>query len=244
MENDKKVVAIIPARMASSRLPGKPLIDIGGKPLLWHTYMAAKACKSIWKVLVTSPDKSVNQYCESNGLTWFPSTPDCPTGTHRCAEVASLMDKKLGADYIVVNWQVDEPMVEPEWVDELVAACLENSLMDICTLVAPANPELYADRDTVKVAVSERSLCMWFSRVPMAGSEVHCGIYAYTSTVLSNLGKLRSTRLSTAESLEQLAWLEAGWYVKAVRIPRLPLSVNSPGDPERLAATMEEKAHD
>lgn len=243
MENEKKVVAIIPARMASTRLPGKPMIEIKGKPLLWHTYMAAKACKSIWKVLVTSPDKSINQWCEDNGLAWFPSTPRCPTGTHRCAEVASLMDKKLGDDYVVVNWQVDEPMVEPEWVDLLVESYAADRTSDVGTLVAPANPELYADRDTVKVAVSYYSQCMWFSRAPMAGADVHCGVYVYSYDVLRKLGRLQGTKLSESESLEQLAWIENAFWIDAIRIPRLPLSVNSPRDLERLAASMEEKAH-
>ncbi len=226
-----RTLIVIPARMASKRFPGKPMAMVCGKPLVHRTYLRAeKAGANL--VVMTTPDDEIEQYCYNNGLTCIASPLDCLTGTHRCSEVANRED---GYD-VVVNWQVDEPLVEPIWVDRLVAEARDRWM--ICTLIAPIGNNQWQDENVVKVSVSN-DYCHWFSRGHLRGALGHIGVYAYPRETLLELGRLKSTALSQAEGLEQLVWLENHFPIRAVQVGRLPLSINVPKDLDKLQLLLE-----
>ena len=228
MTTGKRII-IIPARLASHRFPGKPMAEVKpGVPLVRAVYDRAKQTAAD-HVIVATPDREVAQYCKDNGMVWRPTRPDHPTGTHRCAEV--LRQFKEGVEVsTVVNWQCDEPMVPVDVVNKLLT-----SEPTITTLVGEDEWGLDSDPNVVKVVVSHISgRCHWFSRAPMAGAFCHCGVYAFDPCILEDLGRLKPTRYSMAESLEQLAWIEHGYVINGQMMGDLPFSVDTPADLEKL----------
>ncbi len=237
-----KTAVIIPCRMGSTRLPGKPMKVIGGLPLVHWTYNQAKRAIADY-VIVTSPDREVGQYCRDNGLTWFPTSNDPSTGTHRCAELLEHFRPGNGIDRIVC-WQVDEPLVSPLDVNKLLIRIPINSTHHhIHTLVSMPTKDIKEyDYNTIKAAVSKNGRAHWFSRAPMKGSLLHCGIYAYRLETLMELGRKTPTMLSNAESLEQLAWIENDFEVWTVSIGNfLPLSINIEKDLIKFQKLVEEE---
>ncbi len=223
-----RCVAIIPARMASRRLPGKPLMEVGGKALVHWTYDRATGCEEIENVIVATPDREIGRYCQEHGLFWRPTRDDHPTGTHRCAEVIRQMKRNADNVDVVVNWQVDEPLVPAKWVHNLVFRLRTLEATGIATITTKweerNTPE---DENMVKAAVTEGGKALWFSRAPMRGARPHVGVYAFRREVLEELEKLSPTKLGEAESLEQLAWLEHGYEIRTIQIPDLCLSINT-----------------
>jgi 3-deoxy-manno-octulosonate cytidylyltransferase (CMP-KDO synthetase) len=199
-----KTVVIIPARMASKRLPGKPLLEAGGKALVRHTWEAARKTKAA-HIVVATPDREIAKYCDTKGMIWAPTREDHPTGTHRCAEVAERFKPDANVE-IVVNWQVDEPLVNPESVNELIHKIEVHST--IATLIGPLDL-MKDDPNTIKAAVSEHGRALWFSRANLLGAHAHIGVYAFEMASLRRISALSPTYLSQQESLEQLIWLEA-----------------------------------
>ncbi len=233
-----KNIIIIPARMASERLPGKPMLMAGGKPLVHWTHDRAKKTKAD-HVIVTSPDREVARYCRENGLTFWPSSEDCQTGTHRCADVLRYLRRGQPKIDCVVNWQVDEPLADPEAVDRMIHLfgdrARARAMPEVATLVTNMPDDLeaeladprYVDGDVIKAAVGGAGDAYWFSRAPMLGACLHCGVYAFPPDVLEYIGHLQPTRLSQRESLEQLTWIEEALEIQTVRIGNLPPSINT-----------------
>jgi len=217
-------VIVIPARLQSSRLPRKPLLIAGGRALLHHTYEAARKTRAN-KIIVAAADKEIYNYCKDHNLCCWNTDPEHPTGTHRCVEI--LRELNASATYqrridVVVNWQCDEPLVNPKYVDRLVDF-LYNGSYGIATLVS------WKGRPTdIRVAVSNKC-CHWFTRAPMVGM-FHTGIYAFESSLLQKLDSIVQTYMSMFESLEQLAWLEEGHKIAAFEIPEGHLSINTTSD--------------
>jgi len=233
-----KSVIIIPARMASNRLPGKPMIEVAGKPLVWWTYEQARRTKAN-AVLIATPDREIARYCSDHGMPWRPTKDDHPSGTHRCAEVASQFKEENQVD-VIVNWQVDEVEVDPEDVNRLVKSM--DSTSDIHTLVGQMQSTLMDNPNVTKAIcfrLGRKLTAHWFSRAPMAGSLAHIGIYAFTPTVLWKLSLLTPSPFSLAESLEQLTWIEDGWNIRALVVEKVPLAINTPEDLEEFRRKME-----
>lgn len=237
MENNKAIIEtqegracnmstliVIPARMASERLPYKPLLVAGGSTLIQHVYDRAKSTKAD-HVVVTSEDDEIENYCKDSGITFVRSygSGNYPTGTHRCAGVITVV---RGYD-VIINWQVDEVELDPEVVDRLIDACHRSQL--IWTVVAD-HTEWENDENQVKVRVAESEFAIDFSRKWFPLAKFHVGVYAYPGHILSVLGNMKTTELSRTESLEQLAWLEAVWRIQTISIPWVPLSINTPED--------------
>ena len=236
-----KTYIIIPARLASNRLANKPLLEVDGKPLLQWTYDRACQAESD-KVIVSTSDPEIVDYCKNNGIMCILTSESVLTGTHRCAEVLWTLDQELteedySLDSIVVNWQCDEPLVDPKDIGKLVKATKE--FYGISTLVANMEEKHFDDRNTTKAVVGDTGLIHWFSRKHIIGNKAHIGIYAFRSAILRKLGKLRRTKFSTAESLEQLAWLENGFQIGAVGTWDVPLSINTERDFEKFKEMME-----
>lgn len=233
-----KSLIVIPARMGSIRFPGKPMVKIGNLPLVHWTYNQAKRSSADY-VVVATPDREIGGYCQENGLTWMPTSEKHHCGTNRCAELLERV--KPGMDIgVVVNWQCDEPMVDPHDVNRMIG-WIESQGSGVITLMAPITNKQMDDPHMVKVVVTATGRCHWFSRAPMAGARGHCGVYGFTANMLRALQRVHQSPLAEAEGLEQLSWIEHDYHVYAMSLPELPLAINAPLDVKRFEILLREK---
>jgi 3-deoxy-manno-octulosonate cytidylyltransferase (CMP-KDO synthetase) len=232
------VVAIIPARYQSSRLPGKALADIGGRSMIEHVYRRASAATSISSVLVATDDQRILETVRSFGGVACMTSPDHQSGTDRLAEVAA--DLSCG---IVVNVQGDEPFIEPAMIDEAVEPLLADPLLVMSTLRRRIDDAAeLLNPNVTKVVVDREGYALYFSRAaipfvrdgaPAAAAWRHVGLYAYRRDCLLHLAGLAPTELERSESLEQLRALEHGIRILAVETKYDSIGVDTPEDLER-----------
>ena len=215
-----KVLCVIPARYASTRLPGKPLKDIAGKPMVCRVYDRAVQAGKVSDTVVATDDERILQAVTEHGGRAVMTRADHPTGTDRLAEVAETFpDVDL-----IVNVQGDEPLIEPGLIDELVTAFEEDADLQMATVKTLMEDEAeIANPNNVKVVTDKQGYALYFSRSVLpyprnAGCPVykHIGIYAYKRSFLLNYAKMESTPLERSESLEQLRALENGYRIKVV----------------------------
>ena len=215
-----KVLCVIPARYASTRLPGKPLKDIAGKPMVCRVYDRAVQAGKVSDTVVATDDERILQAVTEHGGRAVMTRADHPTGTDRLAEVAETFpDVDL-----IVNVQGDEPLIEPGLIDELVTAFEEDADLQMATVKTLMEDEAeIANPNNVKVVTDKQGYALYFSRSLLpyprnAGCPVykHIGIYAYKRSFLLNYAKMESTPLERSESLEQLRALENGYRIKVV----------------------------
>lgn len=219
-----RILAIIPARYASTRFPGKPLADLHGKPMIRHVFERVKSCPSISEVLVATDHPAIEEAVLAFGGRVVMTSQNCISGTDRCAEVL----KNLGMNFdIVLNVQGDEPFIQCGQIQELIA-CMALPQAEIGTLIRRIdNQEDLFSPNVVKAVVSEGGRALYFSRQPVPfvrGEEKehwlqkavfyrHIGLYAFRPGILLQLAGLAPGKLEMAESLEQLRWMEAGFSV-------------------------------
>ncbi len=235
-----KVLCVIPARYASTRLPGKPLSLIAGKPMIQRVYERACQAELPDEVVVATDSELVEKAVLDFGGKVMMTSPDHPSGTDRLAEVAlSYRD----AD-VIVNVQGDEPMIPPEVIDRLAAAFADESLQ-MATLKTPMREEEYDNPAAVKVVTDLNGYALYFSRSLMPYPRKkpedfkvfkHVGIYAYRRAFLLKYAALAPTPLERAESLEQLRALENGYKIKVLESDFQGIGVDTPED---LAAVNE-----
>ncbi len=240
-----RTAAVIPARYASTRLPAKPLADVGGRTLIEHVYRHAADARSVDLVLVATDDDRIAQAVTAFGGRVRMTRPDHATGTDRLAEVAETLDCDL-----VVNVQGDEPLVMPEAIDAAVAAA-ENPAVVMSTLRCPLrDAAAWRDPDVVKVAVDRGGYALFFSRAPIGldrdapaataaavestAVDKHLGLYVYRRPFLLTLSRLAPTPLERAERLEQLRVIEHGYRIMTARIDDDPIGVDTPADLDRV----------
>ncbi len=232
-----RVLGVIPARYGSSRLPGKPLKDICGKPMIQHVYLRACEARLVDKVVVATDDQRVVDAVRAFGGEAVMTSPDHPTGSDRVAEAADA----CGEDFThVVNIQGDEPLIPPQLIDEIVGALISDPDCVMSTGCAPISGEYVLSPNAVKVVTDAAGKALYFSRslIPYprnpatAQAYEHIGIYAYTRDFLKKYITLPPTPLSLAESLEQLRVLEHGYAIKVVKtaFPYDALSVDTEED--------------
>ena len=236
-----KTVGIIPARYASTRLPGKPLKDIGGKPMIQHVYERTLQAQLIDEVVVATDDKRIVDAVRLFGGTSVMTSVDHPNGTSRAAEVVRNMDVDL-----IINIQGDEPFIKTEMIDELAEAMIRDEALTSATLCYQISEEHFADPNVVKVVRDLSGFALYFSRslIPYArnkeGHSVyeHIGVYAYRKPFLLQYIELEDTPLSTVESLEQLKVLEHGHKMKVIetQFSYEALSIDTQEDLERAVA--------
>ena len=219
-------VAIIPARYASSRFPGKPLADIGGKPMIQHVYEQVQ--KAVPHTYVATDDQRIFQAVQTFGGNAVMTSPDHRSGTDRCYEAYT----KIQGDFdVIINVQGDEPFIQPEQI-ETIMQCFNDPHTTIATLVKPFdktdNYDDLANPNTPKVVINKRMEAIYFSRsvIPFKrGTDrlkwlashtyyKHIGMYAYTPQTLREITLLEPSSLEQAESLEQLRWIENGYTIK------------------------------
>ncbi|CUH94529.1 3-deoxy-manno-octulosonate cytidylyltransferase [Propionispora sp. 2/2-37] len=233
------ILCVIPARYASTRLPGKPLADIAGKPMIQHVYERASRAVSPSEVLVAADSRLVVEAVNRFGGKVMMTSPDHPTGTDRLAEVASAFP----AVDVIINVQGDEPLIAPEVIDQLAAAFTGDSGLVMATLMTEAAADEYDNLNAVKVITGLDGYALYFSRsllpyprVKHEGYKVykHIGIYAYRRDFLLHYAKLPPTPLERAESLEQLRALEHGYRIKVLETSFRPVGVDTPEDLEKV----------
>ena len=237
-----KVYGIIPARYGSTRLPGKVLADIGGKPMIQHVYERARRSFSLDRLTVATDDDRVYQTVLDFGGEAVKTSPHHPSGTDRAAEAAGILGAK--EKDLIVNIQGDQPIFEPGMVDEIVPPFQNDPDLLMGALVYPIRTrEDLLNPSVVKVVVDRLGFALYFSRSPMpyviASSTApryfkHIGPYAYRTGFLIQFTKIERGPLEQAESLEQLRALENGYRIKIVETRYDSQEVDTPEDLERV----------
>jgi 3-deoxy-manno-octulosonate cytidylyltransferase (CMP-KDO synthetase) len=207
-------VAVIPARLASTRLPRKVLREIAGRPMLDWVYLSARACTQLDRVLIATDSEEVLAFAEERGFEAMMTPGECASGTDRVHFVA----QQISAD-IYVNVQGDEPLVRPEQIDALLRPIAGRSEVLVSTVATACAPEHVANPNAVKVVVAADGRALYFSRatIPYDRDRTgtiryrkHLGLYAYRKAALDRFPELPASSLEAAERLEQLRFLEAG----------------------------------
>lgn len=239
------IIGIIPARYESSRFPGKPLVDIGGKSMIQRVYEQAIKTTSLTDVFVATDDNRIYNHVLAFGGKAIMTDSVHQTGTDRCQEA---FEKAFpSADYIV-NIQGDEPFIKPEQID-LLANCLTAEKVEIATLIKKIeDEETLFNVNTPKVVITKQFFARYFSRqtIPYLRNieqknwlashtfYKHIGIYAYRADVLKKITKLEASSLEKAESLEQLRWLENGFQIKVAVTDFETIGIDTPEDLEKI----------
>ena len=236
-----KVLAVIPARYASTRFPGKPLADIHGKPMIQHVYERAQSIPSISKTIVATDDDRIKKVVKGFGGNVAMTSANHESGTDRCAEVVNKLDESFD---IVINIQGDEPSIESIQIEQ-VLELFKNPRVQIGTLAK----EIYSKEDfqnpnVVKVVFNQMQSALYFSRstipfqrdqsAPQPKYFKHIGLYAFKPDVLIEVSQLPQSELEKAESLEQLRWLDNGYSI-GVGITQVEnIGIDSPEDLQKL----------
>ena len=247
----RQAVAIIPARYASSRLPGKALADIAGKPMIQHTYERVQQAALVSRILVATDDNRIVQAVESFGGRAVMTAPDHATGTDRLAEVAATL-----TDDLIVNVQGDEPLIHPEMIDTVVRLLAEEPALPMSTLrIRIETPDDIFNPAITKVVTDLNGYALYFSKGPIPfcrnewgdfmrrGTDLpdfvppqvacHVGLYAYRREFLLHYAELPPTPLEQLEQLEQLRVLEHGYRIKVADTTHTSIGVDTPEDLER-----------
>ena len=236
-----QIVAVIPARYDSTRLPGKVLADIAGRPMVEHVYRRVAAARGVDAVVVATDDERVAAAVRSFGGIARMTRATHRTGTDRIAEVAA--DLSCG---IVLNVQGDEPMIEPAMIEQVIAPLAADPAAVMSTVYcAITDPSDHANPNVVKVVSDRQGRALYFSRAPiphlrdirlrrLPPAYKHIGLYGYRRAFLLTLAALPQTPLELSESLEQLRALEHGYRIHAVETQHDSIGVDTPEDLDRV----------
>jgi len=236
-----KVVVVIPARYGSTRLPGKPLVLLAGKPMIQRVYERAKMAQRADRVIVATDDERIVKAVEGFGGEATMTRTEHRTGTERVAEVAAHEQGD-----VFVNVQGDEPLLDPGAIDVAVNALLEEPLASIGTVATPIKtPGDIMDPNVVKAVLDFDGNAIYFSRAPIpwvrdTASKIqvrhlkHLGLYVFQREALLEYPTLPQGELERIEQLEQLRWLENGWKIRVAEVEHDAVSVDVPEDVARV----------
>ncbi|MBX7255340.1 MAG: 3-deoxy-manno-octulosonate cytidylyltransferase [Candidatus Hydrogenedentes bacterium] len=242
------VVAVIPARFASTRFPGKVIAPLAGKPLVAHTYYRTCEAALVSRVLVATDDDCVRSALEPLGIPVVMTRPEHPSGTDRIAEVAQGVEADL-----IVNVQGDEPLIDPHTIDEAIRPLLIDPSLPMATarrLIT--DPDDIENPNVVKVVCDSRGRALYFSRYPIpyvrdAADRAsapkchwqHIGLYVYRREFLLDYSRWAPSSLEKLEKLEQLRVLERGYPIAVVDTKYQSIGVDTPEDLEQVRAMLE-----
>lgn len=241
---ENRVLVLIPARMAATRLPGKPLLDIGGLPMIVHVLRRAEAAQ-IGRVAVATDTPEIAAAVRANGGEAIMTRPDHPSGSDRIHEAMRLLDPQGQAE-IVVNLQGDFPTISPDNIRDVLPP-LEDPAVDIATLAAEIHIEEEALNPNVVKAVGSpiggrRLRALYFTRATAPAGDGpryhHIGLYAYRRAALERFVSLPPSPLEKQEKLEQLRALEAGMRIDITVVDTVPRGVDTPADLETARAIL------
>jgi 3-deoxy-manno-octulosonate cytidylyltransferase (CMP-KDO synthetase) len=239
-----QILGIIPARYASTRFPGKPLVDIAGKSMIQRVYEQAKKCTQLSEVIVATDDDRIFEHVHDFGGKAVMTSSTHQSGTDRCAEAA---EKHPEYD-VIINIQGDEPYIDPEQISKLIS-CFNDADTQLATLIKKvSNEQELHNTNSPKVIINKNSEAIYFSRSPLPhirGQEPqnwlqhftyfkHIGIYGYRADVLKLITKLPVSLLEKAESLEQLRWIENGYKIKVAETEIETIAIDTPEDLKKL----------
>jgi len=232
------VIGAIPARYGSSRLPGKPLRSIAGRPLIEHVYRRASEATQLDRVVVLTDDDRVVEAVEHFGGICELTPADCARGTDRIAWAAQQWPSSAA----VINIQGDEPLIDPVAIDRIAAHLRQHPEDPLVTLATEADPGDEQNPDLVKVVLDRRGYALYFSRSPIpyprnleaATTWRHIGIYGYQMAALIRLAELQPTALERSESLEQLRALENGIPIRVLLVDHAWTGVDTMEDLHRV----------
>ncbi len=242
------VIAVIPARYASTRLPGKPLVRIAGKAMIERVWERARQAKRVSRVIVATDDERIVKAVEGFGGEARRTRADHRSGTERIAEVAAQVEAG-----VYVNVQGDEPLIDPASIDAAVDALLEGGAAQVATIAVPISaPGDIVDPNVVKVVLDFDDNALYFSRAPIpwvrdsqnrvhARHLKHLGLYVYRREALLEFPTLPQGELERREQLEQLRWLENGWKIRVAEVEHDSVSVDVPEDVARVEKILAQK---
>ena len=240
-----KTVAVIPARYGSTRLPGKPLLDICGKPLIQRVWDVVAHVRGLDEIIVATDDERIAKVVQDFGGRAVMTSHDCQSGSDRVREVAQTVE----AD-VYVNVQGDEPLLEPAAIEKLLGVFAQDANVQVATLCSPISREEAQSPNQVKVVRDHAGNALYFSRAPLpfvretnetADLLGHIGIYAYRREALCAFTSLPESPLEQAEKLEQLRFLQAGISIRVIEVPRMGVGVDTNEDLERVRTVVREK---
>jgi 3-deoxy-manno-octulosonate cytidylyltransferase (CMP-KDO synthetase) len=240
-------IAIIPARFESTRFPGKPLADIGGKPMIRRVYERIQGF--LESVVVATDDERILNAVKSFGGQAVMTSDKHKSGTDRCEEAVTKIELESQQKFdVVINVQGDEPFIRGEQI-ETIKSCFDTSPVQIATLIKSIeDPAIITDPNRPKVVIDNQGFALYFSRSPIpyirnTGQNKwlekhtfyqHIGLYAYKREILTRITQLKPSLLETAESLEQLRWLENGYRIKTAITPFESYGIDTPADLEKV----------
>jgi len=237
----RSAIVVIPARYASTRLPGKPLVPLAGKTMIQRVWERASQAKSVRHTIVATDDERVMTAVAAFGGEARMTRADHRSGTERIAEVAAHIEGE-----VFVNVQGDEPLLEPAAVDAAVETLAEDPDVSVATIATPIRAASdIMDPNVVKVVLDFEDNALYFSRAPIpwvreeahrvhARHLKHLGLYVFRREALLEFPTLPPGELERAEQLEQLRWLENGWKIRVAEVPCDSISVDVPGDVARV----------
>jgi 3-deoxy-manno-octulosonate cytidylyltransferase (CMP-KDO synthetase) len=236
------IVGAIPARYGSTRLPGKPLLPIAGRPMIEHVYRRAREAGGLDRVVVLTDDDRIGRVVEDFGGIWEMTPADCASGTDRIAHAARRWEARA-----VVNIQGDEPLIDPGALNRVAEHLRQHPADPMVTLATPATEAERQDPDVVKVVVGGRGYALYFSRAPIpyprashaARAMKHLGVYGYQLETLLELAALEPSPLEQSEALEQLRALENGIAIRVLRVESAAPGVDTMEDLQRVEALIE-----
>ena len=236
-----KVVVVIPARYGATRLPGKPLVSLAGKPMIQRVYERAKLAKTPDRVIVATDDERILRAVEAFGGEARMTRADHRTGTERVAEVAAHVEGD-----VFVNVQGDEPLLDPAAVDTAVNALLEEPRADVATVATPIKtPADIMDPNVVKTVLDFDGNALYFSRAPIPwvrdiATKIqirhlkHLGLYVFQRDALLDYPTLPQGELERIEQHEQLRWMENAVKIRVAEVEHDAVSVDVPEDVARV----------
>lgn len=239
-----KILGVIPARYASTRFPGKPLVVIDGKTMIRRVYEQSLKCDALTDTVVATDDEAIFKHVRLFNGNVLMTDPHHRSGTSRCSEVVEKLGKSGQYYDYVINIQGDEPFIDPEQIRQ-VAKCFENTEIQLATLIKKiTDPADLINPNVVKVVVDNNGSALFFSRSPIpfkrgmdqdawltaATYYKHIGIYGYQSPVLKKIVDLKETPLEAAESLEQLRWIENGFRIQTHVTEFESIAIDAPAD--------------
>jgi 3-deoxy-manno-octulosonate cytidylyltransferase (CMP-KDO synthetase) len=241
-----RIVGVIPARLASTRLPRKVLRNMAGEPMLAWVYRAAKACAALDEVIIATDSAEVQQFCDERGWRCMMTSPELPSGTDRLYAVSREVDAE-----IYVNIQGDEPLLLPEHITAILAL-FTSPHIDVTTPKVRCTPEDIANPNAVKVVTAIDGRALYFSRATIpydrdgrgnATYWKHLGLYAYRRAALERFAAMPPSELEQSERLEQLRLLENGISIYVAETVHDTIGVDTEDDLRRVEAILLERNH-
>ncbi len=245
-----QTLGIIPSRFASTRFPGKPLVEINGKTMIQRVYLQACKAKMLSKVIIATDDERIYNHVQSFGGQVIMTNHNHQSGTDRCAEVAMFFQDMEA----IVNIQGDEPFINPQQIDLVVQQLKQNTTINIATLAKKItkSAQLFSP-NIVKVVFNKDNIAQYFSRSPIPFLRnvkkedwlnegifyKHIGLYGYRIETLLEIAKLPVSILEKAESLEQLRWLENGYKIGIGLTDIETIGIDTPKDLEQASSSLD-----